>query len=247
MNNFASMWYGSELSKLERLTIQSYLANGYDFTLYAYDKDLKIPPGVIIKDAREILGEEKIYGKNGYWQPFSDMFRYKLLLETTHTWVDMDAICLRDDWNFGDYVMGLEPNHEYISKPNNAVLKFPPNSEALKYMYEYCVNFDQSEINWNPDNKGAPVNLGPKLLEDTIKKFNLEKYLQPEDTFYPVESHYSYTYFLGVPEITEKIKNMTKNSYVAHISNSGLNQDKNSFSEDSFLYYLAKKYKLESE
>ena len=239
------MWIGSQLSKLEKLTIKSYLANGYDFTLYAYDKDLQVPNGAQVKDAREILGEEKIYGENGYWQPFSDMFRYKLLLETDHTWVDMDAICLRDDWNFGDYILGLEPDYGYISKVNNAVLKFPPNSEALKYMYDYCVDFNLDDINWNPDNPGAPVNLGPDLLEDTIKKFNLEKYVQPEDTFYPIECNYSYTCFLGVPEITEKIKNMTKNSYTAHIYNSVTDRDKNWFAEDSFLYYLSKKYKLE--
>jgi hypothetical protein len=239
------MWYGSHLSKIENLTIRSYLANGYSFTLYVYDMGITVPNGTILRDAREILSEDKIYGENGFWQPFSDMFRYKLLMETDHTWVDMDAICLRDDWNFGDYIIGLEEDHEYISKVNNAIFKLPSDSESLKYMYEYCLNIDKSLINWNPSIPGPPIDLGPVLLEHTVEKFNLEKYLQTEHTFYPINWQYGHMYFHPDPKVREKIKNISKNSYTAHITTSiaGFRINKNFFPEGSFIDYLDKKYR----
>jgi len=247
MNSFASMWYGSHSNNLEKLTIKSYLANGYDFTLYAYDKSLEVPSGAILRDAREIMPEDMIYGEKGYWQPFSDMFRYKMLMDTDHIWVDMDAICLRDDWNFGDYILGLEEDHEYISKVNNAVLKLPPNSEALKYMYEYCLNVDKSAINWNPSYPGPPIELGPILLEQAVEKFNLKKYVQSEKTFYPINWQYAHMHFHPDPKVAEKIKIISKDSYTAHITSSvaSTRVNKNFFPKDSYIGYLAKKYGME--
>ena len=38
-------WYGSELGELEKLCINSWIKNGYEFHLWVYD-DIKIPKGV---------------------------------------------------------------------------------------------------------------------------------------------------------------------------------------------------------
>ena len=38
-----TLWIGEELSDLENLCISSYIKNGYDFHLYAYDEISNVP------------------------------------------------------------------------------------------------------------------------------------------------------------------------------------------------------------
>src|ERR1041385_4639947 len=99
-NVMQSLWLGRGLSLMEHLSINSYLANGFDFHLYVYDKNINAPPGVTIKDANEVLPKNKIYTYEGgviqgSYAAFSNLFRYKLLLENGGTWTDLDMVCLR--------------------------------------------------------------------------------------------------------------------------------------------------------
>jgi phosphatidylserine/phosphatidylglycerophosphate/cardiolipin synthase-like enzyme len=53
------LWIG-ELSKLERMALASFVANGHTVHLYAYDDLAGVPDGVQVIDAREILPEEGV-------------------------------------------------------------------------------------------------------------------------------------------------------------------------------------------
>jgi hypothetical protein len=95
------LWIG-ELSKLERMALASFVANGHIVHLYAYDELAGVPAGVQVIDAREILPEERIfrYGPEagageGSLANFANLFRYKLLYERGGWWVDADVVCLR--------------------------------------------------------------------------------------------------------------------------------------------------------
>ena len=62
MNNIIqSLWIGTELSKLERLSIKSFLDNGHEYHLYLYDTVKNIPEGAVVKDANEILDKSEIF------------------------------------------------------------------------------------------------------------------------------------------------------------------------------------------
>lgn len=238
MANVASLWYGSDLRRLGNLTIMSYLRHGHTFTLYVYDKTIKVPEGTILKDANEILNKDLVFGKNGKWQPFSDLFRYKMLMETDYTWVDMDAICLRPDWDFGNYIFGIEDTEKPETLINNAILKLPKDSDCLKYLYENALNYNKENMDWN--HLGTPYDLGPKLLTKSLEKFNLIHLAQKREAFYPVLPRYFYKYSYG-PYI-EEVKLLSKNSYTAHVYDSLFNDEKHShleiFNEDGFIYRL---------
>jgi len=60
-------WYGSELGKLEKLCINSWIKNGYEFNLWVYDLDIEVPEPVIVRNANhnmvQVLRVFFIFGK----------------------------------------------------------------------------------------------------------------------------------------------------------------------------------------
>src|SRR5256885_16951399 len=104
-NAIHGLWIGRQLSKLEHLTMRSFLRQGHPFNLWIYDElEGEIPEGVVLHDASRILPSDRIFlkqqpdpgsivGKKSYG-PFSDLFRYKLLHDQGGIWVDMDVTCL---------------------------------------------------------------------------------------------------------------------------------------------------------
>ena len=94
-----TLWIGKELSELENLCISSYIKNGYDFHLYAYDEISNVPEDCIILDANSILDESEVFCYNvgqgkGSFSAFSNLFRYKLLFEEGGVWTDTDVISI---------------------------------------------------------------------------------------------------------------------------------------------------------
>lgn len=91
-----SFWYGSELTEIGELCINSFLKNGFEFKLWTYDLNLKVPKGCELMDASKILKKELLFRhKEESWVPFSIWFRFKLLYERGGAWTDMDIICLK--------------------------------------------------------------------------------------------------------------------------------------------------------
>jgi len=237
MINAASMWYGQQLGDLERITINSYLKNGHTFTLYLYDKSIVVPEGVNVLDANKIINSSMVFGENKRWQVFSDIFRYKMLMETDYTWVDMDAVCLKSDWDFPEYLFGWEYPEGQYRYINNAVIRLPKNSEALKFMYDYAISYNKNNLDFFMD-RGCPTDLSSKLLEITAKKFDLYKYVQDESVFYPVPEA---NWYISEDEYTiDKVHKLTENSHTAHISRSMLSSL--TIPNISYLGYLADKY-----
>ena len=74
------LWIGGALSKMEQLSIQSFLDNGHEYHLYTYGTVENIPKGAIIKNGEDILVKEHIFTyKNGSYSAFSNLFRFVLL------------------------------------------------------------------------------------------------------------------------------------------------------------------------
>src|SRR5688500_5218364 len=93
------LWVGGRLSKLERLSIASFLAHGHTVRLFAYEPIDGAPAGTEVVDAREVMPERYVFrdpkGFNeGSFGGFSDGFRYKLLLDHGGLYCDADVVCL---------------------------------------------------------------------------------------------------------------------------------------------------------
>ena len=138
MIDLASLWIGDSLSPIEQASAISFLRQGHKLYLYVLEDVKGVPPGVIIRDAREVLNTQKIirHAKTGSPALHSDLFRYALLERTDQMWVDLDLIACKPLSFHDDYVFGYESEHEV----NGAVLKLPKNSPALVELLKYKEN-----------------------------------------------------------------------------------------------------------
>ena len=171
-----ALWIGDRLSKIELLTICSFLDNGHPFRLWLYEPLLtSLPAGVQISDAAEIIPRERIFtykneNKYGHGKGsvagFSDIFRYKLLYEKGGWWVDMDVTCLRP-FNFsGPYF--FRDHHELKVVGN--VMKCPAGSELMEKCYAKAVELvKEDNTDWH-----KPI----EILNEYIALFRLENCIQ---------------------------------------------------------------------
>src|SRR5262245_49782027 len=86
-------WHGPPLSRMERLSIASFLQNGHAVDLHVYDEPAGVPAGVRLLDAARILPRSALFRhkRTQSLALFADWFRYRLLFEHGGIWVDSDV------------------------------------------------------------------------------------------------------------------------------------------------------------
>jgi hypothetical protein len=159
-----------------------------------------IPPGVIVKDARDILPTNHVirHSKTGSPALHSDLFRYALLGKTQKTWVDLDIIARSPLIFPTDYIFGYESANEV----NGAVLRLPENSPALKELLQYKITshgyppymklsrkikyFFKSLGSGLPIEKWPWGSIGPRALTFHLTKTDEIVHALPILAFYPV-------------------------------------------------------------
>jgi glycosyltransferase involved in cell wall biosynthesis len=170
------LWIGPALSKMELLTIKSFLRHGHEFHLWVYDKiQTPLPKEVILQDANKIIPRKRIIkkadtdpecgvGQGSFSSPFSDLFRYKLLYEKGGYWVDMDITCLRP-FNFST---------PYVFRPHRvgvvgSVMKCPRHSRLMKTVYAQVAREANEHSEWLMPNR---------VLSRTVRRLGLSRYIQ---------------------------------------------------------------------
>lgn len=172
------LWIGTSLSKIELLTIKSFVSHGHQFRLWTYNAmDIPEIEGLELMDANEILTEDFVFSykhKNSYghgagsYAGFSDIFRYKLLYEKGGWWVDMDVACLKA-FDF-EQPYFFRAHHELPVVGN--VMKCPPKSALMQECFELAVKkVDENNTDWH-----LPI----QILNDQIEKNQLSKYIVPQ-------------------------------------------------------------------
>jgi glycosyltransferase involved in cell wall biosynthesis len=148
------LWIGESLSRLELLTLHSFVGQGHEFHLWLYEKlKTPIPKGVVVRDANEIIPRVEIFtkkssdpisgvGKDSYG-PFSDLFRYKLLYDVGGWWVDMDVTCLkpfnlRVPYVFRSHRIGVMGN----------VMKCPRHSHVMRRAFAETRALADENVEW---------------------------------------------------------------------------------------------------
>ena len=195
-----SLWIGDSLSKLCQISIRSFIKLGHTYHLYTYSKLKDIPEGVVVRDGNEILPESEIFRyKNGSVSAFSNAFRYKLLYDKGHYWVDTDFVCLRRFDFRDDYVIGTEPvlNHTE-TKLNPCVLKAPYRSLPMFQGFQICMTNKpkvlDGTIQWD---------LGPSSLRNICVDNRLEKFAVHSKTFNTYEAKDSFTPIISASMVRE--------------------------------------------
>ncbi len=180
------------------------MAQGHPYHLYTYEP-IDVPPGVILQDANQILPQSLIFrnqnGKGkGSLAAFSDLFRYKLLLDRGGWWVDTDVFCLKPFDFAAEYVFGAE------DKPvASGVLKMPRGCELARQCYEMAVRINPAAIVWNEL---------VALLEHNVRQLRLMHYVLPAKTFSPILWRNVPDYVLGRKKFVP-----SRHSYAVHLYN----------------------------
>lgn len=233
MANFGSLWVGRPLSKVEQTCISSFIYHGHSFTLFVYDKDLKVPDGVVKKDARDIIPESKLFKVDNSYGPFADMFRYTMISKTDLTWTDTDNICLKSEWNFPEYLFGMQGGpHKIVA---NGLLRAPKESKLIKDLMEYANSFNKKEIKWGE--------IGPQLLTAKIHENGLSGYIKKPKVFYPV--NYWEWEDIFDPSKKADVLEKLRNSHTLQIWNQMLNRqgiDNNNLPKGSAIEYYHNLY-----
>jgi hypothetical protein len=126
------LWVRGRLSRLELLSVRSFLAQGHPVHLYTYDQPDNLPSGVSVFPAGEIVPAElaplnpAVPFAKGSMGAFSDYFRYQLLFSRGGWWADMDVVATKPFQGFPDIVLAStrEETHGLIA--NGFVMRFPP-------------------------------------------------------------------------------------------------------------------------
>lgn len=198
----ASFWFGSDLSWLEALCIQSYLDNGHRFVLFTPHELLGVPPGTELRDASDILWPAPFdLSDNDRHRVavFSDLFRLRMIQETGFTWVDLDAYCVRP-FDFGsEYLFGHSAQNQILT----GVIGLPQGSEALSAMLEFLTSENPTQPWRGPRlhrrnrqrvSQGERWGIealewgcsGPKAFTHFLKQSGEVQHAHPSATFYPL-------------------------------------------------------------
>jgi hypothetical protein len=173
------LWIGPRISRLEQLSMSSFVRNGHDVHLYVYDELDDVPRGVMVRDASEILPPSRIfkYAETDSYAGFADFFRYKLLLDRGGWYVDADLVCLRP-LNFeAAYVFAMEFNNPH-PLPNANVIKAPRASYIMRRAWRACQQSNPETLRWG--------DVGTRLISCELKVAGLQRYLREPIVFNPL-------------------------------------------------------------
>src|SRR4051812_37214979 len=93
---FNTFWHGRELSPLHWACLKSFPDRGHRLRVFAYGA-VDLPPGVEQEDARQVMPESELFEFSESFSAFSNVFRYKLLLEQGGWWTDTDVFCQSEE------------------------------------------------------------------------------------------------------------------------------------------------------
>jgi hypothetical protein len=211
LTEFATFWQGP-LPALIAACLASFPARGAALTLFAYDLALPAPPGVTLRDAREICPDPSLmsrYRVDG--QPsmatFADRFRYEMLAQSALCWVDADIVALRPERIGGATIWGRQPEAKGKALVNNAVLRLPPDHPVLQAMLAHARAAEGREIGW-----GA---IGPFLLTEVAEAHGADPSAAAPARFFPVAPDDFWRLF--DPASRDLVANAARNADLLHL------------------------------
>lgn len=233
MAKFGSLWVGNPMTKIQEVSLSSFIYHGHELILYVYDMDMRVPDGVQKAFAGDIMDESEMFLVQNTYAAFSDLFRYRMIKKTGLAWVDADTICLSPNWDdLGDTYACLE-NETVVG----GVLSLPQNSKALDFLIKESTQFDKTKIKW--------TNVGPELVDKAFRTYKLMNYVHPMETFCGI--HWSQWQNLWKPEKFKEIRRLERSSkslsvYHSMTTRGGI--DKNVLPKGSAMEYFYKKFVL---
>ncbi len=211
-HKFQSFWYGGPLSPYEHVCLRSFLDHGHDFELYTYDLALAVPAGVRVRDAAELIPESEVFtyqqgfGK-GSPSAFSNLFRYKLLIEKGGWWVDTDVVCLTKQIPAVTEFFAYED----ATWVNGAIIFFGRNHPIMLECWDEATKLGRA-VEWGQT--------GPRLLTHILKeRYCIDRALPPA-VCYPI--HYTQAADFLRPAATAALASQIEPALFLHLWNARL-------------------------
>ena len=201
-NVFNAFWHGPPLNVFHWMCMRSFVLRGHKYHLHVYEP-FDVPDGVSLVDATKTLPKDAMFffsnpttGKPDLG-PFSDLFRFKLLLDGGGWYVDVDTICMADNLPTEIRAWAQENPKLYPRVVNGAQICLPSGDPLAKVFYDRCLEvskkFDVRE------------DLGPNLLGDVILGAGLPPNMfGTPATFYPID--WIATFKLVLPKYREEVR-----------------------------------------
>ncbi len=179
-----AFWTGPALSPYEELSLRSLVAGGARTLLYSTNMALRVPEGVELVDAREILSGQvhRFTFADGVRSPalHSDLFRYLAIRQFGGWYVDLDIILLGKELPRSKVYLAREPSNLV----NGAVMTFPQGSPFITAAIEEA---------WKllPEaGPGAPlskrISIGPELVTRLVREYALDHLVRPRSSAYEI-------------------------------------------------------------
>lgn len=173
----SGLWVGDVLPIIQQLSIQSFLANGFDFHLYTYREYPNVPSGTVVCDASTVIPQEE-YAAYFHRTTFSDVFRFKLLLDSENCWVDLDMVCLRRFDLSARYVISSELTKTGRIKANMGLIKVPGSAPLIRDCHQKAAAISPSDTRFG--------NAGINIFDRLIASHDLQRYVLPPEVFCPI-------------------------------------------------------------
>jgi hypothetical protein len=194
-------WEGQHLTPIESLCMRSFVSHGHGLTVFTYN-GAQVPKGVALEDARQVLPADRFFTFEGSPSAFTNIFRYKLLLERGGWWADTDILCRRQQIPIcGYYWAEQEPG-----RINGAVLRFPPSDALCWQLLRLSEERSKGPLHWGK--------LGPQLLTKVLSGKRPVGLAGSTADVYPI--HYEEAHYFWLPELCRQVQMRTCNSTFIH-------------------------------
>lgn len=176
------LWVEGSLSTMERLSLQSFLNNGYEVHLYHYGDIVGAPEGVVMKDGNDILSSDNLFEATGLarssYTAFSDYFRYHLLFKKGGWWFDTDFVSLKLLPQPTELLFASTWEGASGSKAVGCAMWTRPGDERFRWLITECEKLVKVE-------PVLFIETGPKLVQRLVAEHGLERYVAPWWEFCP--------------------------------------------------------------
>jgi hypothetical protein len=199
---FNTFWYGAELPPLHWACLSSFVEQGHELRVWAY-QDLRLPSGAILRDAREIISEAELFEFEKSFSAFSNIFRYQLLYDQGGWWVDTDVYCTGRDIPACSYAWAREDEDNI----NGAILKFPAGDPTLRAILDDAIGIGKNIKVWGE--------LGPHMITKHVAGKEFADHYGTTQAFYPL--HWLETHLPWMPGGNAEVEAKCANSPFIHL------------------------------
>lgn len=200
------LWIGPSLSTMERLSLRSFLAQGYDVRLYTYAPVAGVPEGVRLEPADDIIPHSEVFLNEGdfaqgSYAGFSDLFRYELIHRHGGWWFDLDFVALRPMPEPAGLWIASSFEDKWGACANACALHAPPGHPALDWLRKEA----RRKLAAGPLHFGA---IGPFLVQQLVREQNLGHHVAPWWEFSPYP--WSQMYRVALPDLRAVAKDQLR-------------------------------------